>query len=274
MRTILHSDPIGIFDSGVGGLTVMRHLVRVLPRENMVYFGDTARVPYGNKSRETVLHYTRQIIRFLQKEKVKAIMIACNTASAYALAEVEKEISIPIIGVIQPGAEAAAAATKNGRIGIIGTYATIGSGAYDSCLQAINPDLTIITRPCPLFVPFAEEGITDSPMTDMVVSHYLTDIKKSGIDTLLLGCTHYPLLRTAIARFMGDSVSCIDPAANAAYQLKQKLQEAGLLNRPEANQAPDYRFFASDNAPKLMDFARQILPQLIQNIIKIDIEEF
>ncbi|NMA12883.1 MAG: glutamate racemase [Chloroflexi bacterium] len=267
-------DPIGIFDSGVGGLTVMRHLVRILPQEHMVYFGDTARVPYGNKSQETVLHYTRQITRFLQGKRVKAIMIACNTASAYALAEVEKDLSIPIIGVIQPGAEAASAATRNGRIGIIGTNATIGSGAYETCLHAIHPSAKIITKPCPLFVPFVEEGLTDSPMTDMVINHYLSEIKAQDIDTLLLGCTHYPMMRPAIERYMGESVACIDPAANAAYLLKQKLQDLNLLNELPDGQVPEYRFYASDNAPRLLEFAQHILPQLIQNIIKIDIEDY
>ncbi len=221
--------PIGIFDSGIGGLTVMRRLIEAMPEENMVYFGDTARVPYGNKSQDTILRYTRQIIRFLRSKGVKAIVIACNTASAYALHAIEKEYEIPIIGVIEPGAYAAAASTRNGRIGIIGTYATIESGAYDNSLLKINPQLAIYKKPCPLFVPFAEEGLTDDILTDLIIERYLSDLRGESIDTLLLGCTHYPLLKNAIEKFMGDSVACVDPAANTACMLQERLSILGQL---------------------------------------------
>ena len=268
------SAPIGIFDSGVGGLTVMRKLIQGMPEENIIYFGDTARVPYGNKSKETIIHYTRQIVRFLESQNVKAIVIACNTASAYALDDIRKETEIPIIGVIEPGAYAAAAATRNGKIGIIGTYATIHSGAYESFLSQINPDFEIYKQACPLFVPFVEEGLFEDDLTDQIIARYLTDIKGENIDTLLLGCTHYPLIKTAIERFMGENVICVDPGLNTAEMLRQILKKNDLLNTSFSQEKANYLFYVSDPAARMTEFANQIMPFSIGKIQKINIEEY
>ncbi|MHC1772921.1 MAG: glutamate racemase [Flexilinea sp.] len=268
------SAPIGIFDSGVGGLTVMRRLIHLLPNEKVVYFGDTARVPYGNKSKETVLRYTHQIIRFLETKQVKAIVIACNTASAYALHEVEKAYPIPIIGVIQPGAEVAAKTTKNNKVGVIGTYATIGSHAYEISIKNINHNIEVFNKACPLFVPFVEEGLLDDVLTDGIIARYLTDLREQNIDTLMLGCTHYPLLRSSIERFMGNGVTCVDPAEVASIELKEVLQKNGLLN--DCDNTPDsrYEFYVSDSAEKMAEFANMIMPFQIENVHKVNIEAF
>ena len=185
--------PIGIFDSGVGGLTVTREVMRNIPEERIVYFGDTARVPYGSKSKETILRYSRQIVRFLLSQEVKAIVVACNTASAFALEEIRHELSVPIIGVVKPGAKVACAATKNNRIGVIGTKGTIASGLYTEFIRQIRPDAEVIGKACPLFVPLVEESMMKDPVTEEMARRYLAALKEQDIDTLILGCTHYPL---------------------------------------------------------------------------------
>ena len=192
--------PIGIFDSGVGGLTVTREVMRNIPEERIVYFGDTARVPYGSKSKETILRYSRQIVRFLLSQEVKAIVVACNTASAFALEEIRHELSVPIIGVVKPGAKVACAATKNNRIGVIGTKGTIASGLYTEFIRQIRPDAEVIGKACPLFVPLVEESMMKDPVTEEMARRYLAALKEQDIDTLILGCTHYPLLRSMIGR--------------------------------------------------------------------------
>ena len=196
--------PIGVFDSGVGGLTVAREIMRNLPSEKIVYFGDTARVPYGSKSKETIIRYSRQIIRFLQQQQVKAIVVACNTASAFALDAVRDEFDIPIIGVIEPGAKVAAAQTRNKRVGIIGTVGTVGSGIHAEYLKHLDPEITVFGKACPLFVPLVEEGWLHDPVTDEVAARYLKELQDKQVDTLILGCTHYPLLRSTIRKIMGD----------------------------------------------------------------------
>ncbi len=266
------SAPIGIFDSGVGGLTVMRKLIQTMPEENVVYFGDTARVPYGNKSKETVLRYTHQIIRFLETKQVKAIVIACNTASAYALHEVEKEFSIPILGVIQPGAEAAVKNSRNQRIGVIGTYATIGSKAYESSIKNINPHIEVFNKACPLFVPFVEEGMLEDILTDGIIARYLQELRNAHIDTLMLGCTHYPLLRTSIEKYMGNGVVCVDPSEETSLKVQKILQINHLLN--SQNQHPKYEFYVSDSAQKMVEFANMIMPFQIEDVQTIQIESF
>ena len=198
--------PIGVFDSGVGGLTVAREIFRNLPNEKIIYYGDTARVPYGNKSRETIIRYSTQITRFLLYKQVKAIVIACNTASALALDAVQAITDIPVIGVVKPGADAAVSATRSGRIGIIGTTGTITSGLYDRYIREKLPDARVFGKACPLFVHLVEEGMIDDSVTIEMIHRYLDDmIKKDNIDTLILGCTHYPLLRSVIAREIGGS---------------------------------------------------------------------
>ena len=208
--------PIGVFDSGVGGLTVAREIMRNLPSEKIVYFGDTARVPYGSKSKETVIRYSRQIIRFLQEQQVKAIVIACNTASAFALDAVRDEFDLPIIGVIEPGAKVAAAQTRNKKVGVIGTVGTIGTGIHAEYLKSLDPEITVYGKACPLFVPLVEEGWLHDPVTDEVVARYLKELQEKDIDTLILGCTHYPLLRSTIRKIMGDQVCLVNPAYETA----------------------------------------------------------
>ncbi len=195
---------IGVFDSGVGGLTVHREIMRQLPNENVVYFGDTARVPYGSKSKNNIIRFSRQIIRFLKTKNVKAIVIACNTASALALETVKEEFDIPIIGVIVPGARAAVRETKNGQIGVLGTEATIKSETYTKEIRKLMPEAEVIGKPCPLFVPLVEEGFAKHKITEEVIDIYLSDMRKSEIDTLILGCTHYPLLRSRIMAYFGE----------------------------------------------------------------------
>lgn len=267
--------PVGVFDSGVGGLTVAREIMRQIPEERIVYFGDTARVPYGNKSKDTILRYSRQIIRFLRTREVKAIVIACNTASAYALDTVAAESDIPIIGVINAGARTAVQATRNGKIGVIGTEGTIGSGIYTRVMKQMKPDIQVTGKPCPLFVPLVEEGLLHDSVTDEIASRYLSVLKGKYIDTLVLGCTHYPLLRSTLRRLMGEDVVLVNPAYETAIELKQLLEERGLeRDGAEPIQGEKYQFFVSDLAEKFTSFATSILPNEVKETRKIDIENY
>ncbi|MGH8092793.1 MAG: glutamate racemase [Chthoniobacterales bacterium] len=226
--------PIGVFDSGIGGLTVVRALRALLPNESIHYLGDTARVPYGGRSAATVERYSLEITAMLLEENCKAIVVACNTASALALATLESSIPVPVIGVIRPGAEAALAATHNGHIGVIGTRATIKSGAYERAIHALDPALRISACACPLFVPLIEEGWLSGAITDRVVSQYLQPLVEAGIDTLVLGCTHYPLLSGTIAEFLGETVQLVDSAENCAQAVSQLLARENLRAAPTA----------------------------------------
>lgn len=267
--------PIGVFDSGVGGLTVAREIMRQIPNERLVYFGDTARVPYGNKSKETITKYSKQIIRFLKTQKVKAIVVACNTASAYALDEIEKELDIPIIGVVKPGAKVAAEATRNGKVGVIATAGTIQSGIYTEYIQGMKPDIQVIGKACPLFVPLVEEGLLEDPVTDEIATRYLNELKDIDIDTLILGCTHYPLIRSTVGRIMGQQVTLVNPAYETAIELRSLLERENLLNpttqRLGTNQ---YQFYVSDGADKFKVFANSILKYGILSAQVIHIEEY
>ena len=267
--------PIGVFDSGVGGLTVAREIMRNLPSEKIVYFGDTARVPYGSKSKETIIRYSRQIIRFLQQQQVKAIVVACNTASAFALDAVRDEFDIPIIGVIEPGAKVAAAQTRNKRVGIIGTVGTVGSGIHAEYLKHLDPEITVFGKACPLFVPLVEEGWTKDPVTEEVARRYLADLQKSEIDTLILGCTHYPLLRHMVGEIMGESVTLVNPAYETALELRALLEKEGIANDGDHGAFDNpYEFFVSDTADKFKTFANSILPCDVTSIKQINIEEY
>lgn len=267
--------PVGVFDSGVGGLTVAREIMRQMPKERIVYFGDTARVPYGSKSKDTVIRYSEQIIRFLRTQGVKAIVIACNTASAYALETVKKELDIPIIGVINAGARTAVAATRNGKIGVIGTEGTIGSGIYTEVMKQMRPEIEVVGKPCPLFVPLVEEGLLHDSVTDEIASRYLSVLKGKYIDTLVLGCTHYPLLRSTMRRLMGEEVTLVNPAYETAIELKQLLKEQELACDPSSDaEGEKYQFFVSDLAEKFTDFATSILPNEVKETRKINIEEY
>lgn len=263
---------IGVFDSGVGGLTVVKEIMRQLPGESLIYFGDTARVPYGSKSKKTVLKYSRQIVHFLQAKGVKAIVVACNTASALALDEIRQEISIPIIGVIEPGARMAAESTKTNSIGIIGTESTIKSGIYSKYLRAMNPDITVVSRACPLFVPLVEEGLLEDRITDDMIERYLHELKEYGIDSLILGCTHYPLIRNAIGRYMGTGVNLVNPAYETAKSLKALLTEQALLNK--SGNTAEYEFCVSDGVDKFAAFADQVLPCHVERANVVDIESY
>lgn len=274
-KELLCNAPIGVFDSGVGGLTVAREIMRQLPNERIVYFGDTARVPYGNKSKETVTRFSRQIVRFLQMQDVKAIVVACNTASAYALDELEQEVDIPIIGVVKPGAKTAIEATHNGKIGVIATQATISSGIYKRYIEENDTSVSVVEKACPLFVPLVEEGLWEDPVTDEIARRYLSELIDIDIDTLILGCTHYPLIRATVGKIMGDKVTLVNPAYETARELKELLIKEDLESgkRPELG-TELYRFFVSDAAEKFQKFANSIIPYGILSAKTINIEEF
>jgi len=222
-----HADaaPIGVFDSGIGGLTVVAELRRALPEQSILYLGDTARVPYGGKSRETVTRYSREISDLLLAKGAGMIVAACNTASALAVSDIADDYPVPMVGVLEPGAAAAVKATRSGNIGVIGTRATIGSDAYAAAIRRINPDLRVISTSCPLLVPLIEEGLFVDGITDAVLRRYLEPMLSQGIDTLVLGCTHYPLLKTAISSICGEGVTLVDSAENCALTVRGILGE-------------------------------------------------
>lgn len=274
-KATLSEAPVGVFDSGVGGLTVAREIMRQIPNERIVYFGDTARVPYGSKSKETITRYSRQIIHFLQEQQVKAIVVACNTASAYALDEIEKEIDIPMIGVVKPGAKVAAETTKNGKVGVIGTEGTIGSHIYSTYIKDIDQDIKVMGKACPLFVPLVEEGLWKDPVTDEIATRYLSGLIDSDIDTLILGCTHYPLIRSTVGRIMGDGVTLVNPAYETARELKELLEKENLLNGKKQELGTNrYRFYVSDMADKFQTFANSILKYGILSAKTVNIENY
>ena len=220
--------PIGVFDSGIGGLTVAAALREALPAENIFYIGDTARVPYGGKSAATIERYSMEISGLLLAEQSKIIVVACNTASALGVPRLQETLRVPVLGVIQPGAEAAVKATRNGRIGVIGTRATIYSRAYERAIQQLDHNVTVVSRACPLLVPLIEEGLLDDPISDQIISRYLEELTGDGIDTLVLGCTHYPLLRRAIQKCVGPEIALVDSAQNCALAVKALLKKDKL----------------------------------------------
>jgi glutamate racemase len=227
------NNPLGVFDSGIGGLTVAAALRELMPSENIFYIGDTARVPYGGKTRQTIERYSSEITGLLLAERAKIIVVACNTASALAVPTLEQVLRVPIIGVIQPGACAAAAATRNGHVGVIGTYATVYSRAYELAIHAIDPEIRVTSQPCPMLVPLIEEGWLDDTITDQVVRRYLEKMIRAEIDTLVLGCTHYPLLKEAIQRFVGPEITLVDSAHNCAAAVKKLLAKEDLTANEE-----------------------------------------
>ena len=256
--------PIGVFDSGMGGLTVVREMMSQLPNESIIYFGDTARVPYGPKSPDTVLRYSREITTFLKGEGVKALVVACNTATAHALPALRREFDMPIVGVIEPGARAAAAATKTKRVGVIGTAGTIKSKAYEKEIRKILPDVEVTAQACALFVPLVEEGWLDSEVTRAVARNYLAPIVSAEVDTLVLGCTHYPLMKTVIGNVVGREVRLIDSAHETARQAGEILRAHGLENG-----APDgarYRFIASDAPDTFLGLGERFLGSPIDRV--------
>ena len=256
--------PVGVFDSGIGGLTVAHEIIRQLPHERLIYFGDTARVPYGPKSPDTVRRYSREIASFLQGEGVKAIVVACNTATAHALPALREELPIPVIGVVEPGARAAMRATRSGHVGVIGTAGTVKSGAYERAIREISPDVRITARACPLFVPLIEEGWIDSEVTRLVAREYLEPLAESGVDTLVLGCTHYPLLKPLIADVMGSDVRLIDSAAETAAEAARVLADRSLESPDEGRGT--HRFVASDDPLQFLQLGQRFLGDAIGGV--------
>ncbi|WP_022847499.1 MULTISPECIES: glutamate racemase [unclassified Desulfurobacterium] len=244
--------PIGIFDSGVGGLTVLKAIRDRYPEEDFIYFGDTARVPYGTKSERTIIRYSLENAKLLRKFNVKLIVVACNTSSSYALDILKREMDIPVIGVVKPGAAAAVKATRTGNIGVIGTEATIKSGAYRREILSINPFLKIFEKPCPLFVPLIEEGWLDDEITYMVAERYLSELRNKDIDTLVLGCTHYPLLKNIIGKVC-NNIKLVDSAEETA------LETGKLLNKREGDEKGEVRILVSDMSQRFRKIAEMIM---------------
>ncbi len=261
---VIDERPIGVFDSGIGGLTVVREIIRQLPGESVLFFGDTARLPYGPKSKETVMLFARQNAHFLMNRGVRSIVIACNTASAVALPALKQEYSVPVLGVIEPGARGAAAATKSGRIGVIGTRGTIASGAYEKALLAINPDFEVHSAPCPLLVPLAEEGWVDHEITRSVIAEYVEPLLEQAIDTLILGCTHFPVLKNAIRQVTGGEIKLIDNAIETARSLA-----ASIGPNPDPGRESSHNFVVSDVPHRFREEAELFLGRPIGRVERI-----
>jgi len=257
--------PIGVFDSGVGGLTVVKELVRQLPHEDIVYFGDTARVPYGIKSKETVIRFSIENILFLLKQEVKLICVACNTVSSVALPMIKNHFKVPIVGVITPGVREAVYATQNKRIGVIGTRGTIRSRTYEFEIKQLDPTVKIITQACPLFVPFVEEGWLSGNVVLGVAKTYLKPLKDAHVDTVILGCTHYPILRPVIKEVLGKNVTLIDSAKQVAMEVKKILATEGLLNKGHRGK---HRFYVSDNPEWFSGLAKRFLGETVRDVRK------
>ncbi len=256
--------PIGVFDSGIGGLTVVRELMRQLPHESLIYYGDTARVPYGNKSPETVRRFSREILDFLLERGVKMVVVACNTASAHALAELQRTAPVPVEGVIEPGARAGVAATRSGRIGVIGTAGTIASGAYERAIRAASPKAEVTAQACPLFVPLVEEGWLDHPASRLIAEEYLAPLARHRIDALVLGCTHYPLLKPLIADVLGPSITLIDSAEQTAAAVARELEKSTL--RAPATQTGHVHFVVSDAPQQFVRVGRRFLGEKVKEV--------
>ena len=259
--------PIGVFDSGLGGLTAVRELYRALPGESVIYFGDTARLPYGSKSRETITHFSLEIAAFLLRQNVKCLLVACNTASSYALETLTRRLDVPVIGVIEPAARVAVAASPHGRIGVIGTYGTVGSGAYPAAIGHEAPGAAVLSRACPLFVPLIEEGWIDHPVTRQVAEEYLLELRAAALESMILGCTHYPLIAPLIAALMGPAVVLVDSGAEAARALAAMLRERGQLAPAGEVQ---HRFYLSDEPRNFTRIAEGFLGGILPPPVIVD----
>lgn len=262
----MNERPIGIFDSGIGGLTVLSEVRRMLPAEHTIYLGDTARVPYGIRSAETVTRYSFECASFLMRQNIKMLVVACNTVSAISLPLLAERVKVPVIGVIEPGARAAAASTRNNKVGIIGTEATVKSGSYERAIKDIKNNIEVYSLPCPLFVPLVEEGWTDGDIARLVIEKYLSGFKGTGVDTLVLGCTHYPLLKPAIQSVMKD-VMLIDSAIETAKTVKELLGKAEIQR--ESPEVVQHSFFVTDSPGKFISVGEGFLKRKIENIKKI-----
>ena len=259
--------PIGVFDSGIGGLTVLKALVDLMPGEDFIYLGDTARLPYGTKSAEVIVRYSKENTKFLLAKGIKMLVVACNTSSAVALEEIARDTIVPVAGVIEPGARAAVRASRNGKIGVIGTEATIASGAYTHAIQHLRPRAEIYTRACPLLVPLVEEGWTDNEIAGRTVAYYLESLKASGIDTLLLGCTHYPLLHGLFERVLGNGVRIVDSATATAAAVRERLSALGLVHRGGRGAQS---FFVTETPERFVRVGRRFLGPQVESAVRIE----
>lgn len=265
------SNPIGVFDSGIGGLTVVAEIMHQLPREKIVYFGDTARLPYGPKSNDTVTQFAVQDAEFLLRHGVKSVVVACNTASSIAVETLRSRYAVPVIGVIEPGALAAVSSTLTGKVGVIGTEGTIASGAYRRAIMKLDRDIEVIETSCPLFVPLAEEGWTDREVTLVIAHEYLTPLRDAGVDVVVLGCTHYPILKATIGKVFGPSVRLIDSAEETAKEVAEKLDGLGLLRDESCD--PTHRFFVSDVPHRFKEQAERFLGAPLADVSVVTIDE-
>ena len=260
--------PIGIFDSGVGGLTVVDALARRLPEETIVYVGDTARVPYGNKSKNRIQQYAQEITTWLSKEDCKIVIVACNTASALALKYLESIFSMPIIGVIEPGVKKGIQMSQNNKIAVLGTAATIRSNAYGKSINSVKPEASVISQACPLFVPLAEEGLTEGKIPNQIADHYLAAIKKAGIDTVILGCTHYPLLKKTIRKTLGENVNLVDSSDAVVKNVISTLEKISGFS---SSQIGEIKCYVTDDPSSFNKFARRFCLKKIDQAIQIDL---
>jgi glutamate racemase len=269
MNEIHNNSPIGVFDSGVGGLTALKEIFRLLPDENTIYLGDTARVPYGIRSPETVTRYSFENVRFLASKGIKLLVVACNTASSVSLEAIRKSVPVPVIGVIEPGASEAVNSTRNKKIGVIGTEATIRSSAYKKAIEAIDNSVQVFGFSCPLFVPLVEEGWTEGEIAMMVAEKYLRKVKEKGVDTLVLGCTHYPLLKKVIAEVMGADIRLIDSAVETAKRTAGTLKKDGMERT--LKEKPVREFYVTDSPERFVKVGERFLQQKIERIEKIEL---
>ena len=269
-----NNNPIAVFDSGLGGLTVMREIAEALPHETIVYFGDTARLPYGSKSERTVRRYAVENTNFLLRFEPKLLIAACNTVSSVAMEHLRATFRLPMLGVVEPGSRAAARATKSGIIGVIATEATIKSGAYTRAITAIDSKIHVIARHTPLIVPMVEEGrALDDPAVALVLEQYLAPMLAEGVDALVLGCTHYPIFKAAVQRVVGENVAVVDSALSTAAEVSEMMDEIGRAN-PAAEVWPKYRFYVSDSGQRFMEIGGQFWGRELGNVVEITPEEF
>ncbi len=266
-KKISGRSPIGVFDSGIGGLTVARSLFEILPKENIIYLGDTARLPYGTKSKETVIKYSLEITKFLLHKNVKMVVVACNTASSVALPYLRKITKLPVIGVIKPGSKAALAETNNFKIGVIGTLGTIQSNSYKTQIHQIERNTEVFSKACSLFVQLAEDGWTENKIAEMTAREYLNEFKKMNIDTLILGCTHYPILKNTISKILGKKIKLIDSGEEAAKEVRRILEQNHMLNSQKKNGV--HKFYVTDFQKKFKEISERFLGQPIHDVKKV-----
>jgi glutamate racemase len=261
---------LGVFDSGLGGLTVYRALRKSIPCANILYLGDTARVPYGTKSAATVTRYAIEIAHYLVNREVEAMVVACNTASAYAMDVLRKTVRVPVFGVVEPGAQAAVKATRNGIVGVVGTRGTVSSGAYQRAIEELAPTIRVLTSPCPLFVPLVEEGWLEDETTHQVAHRYLEPLIAEKVDTLVLGCTHYPLLKSVISKVMGDDVVLIDSAEETSFEVKDYLECEGRMRDQELG---GDQFEVTDSPSRFAEVGRIFLDRNLEEVFQVNVTE-